>query len=380
VKGPLLITAVTLALITFPTRAVAATECAPAAVAGIAATPWAQQRLAPERAWVLTRGANLPIAVVDTGVSAAAPALAGAVMKGRDVATGKAASTDCSGHGTFVAGLIAARPTAGLGLIGIAPKARILPIRVTVDVNQVDANQLAKGIRAGVDGGARVVAVSVSSATSTRALRQAVAYAKRHDVLVVASTDAGQLAGTGPVYPAALPGVLAVASTGADGTASTGASTVIPALAAPGVALVSIAPRGPGSVTGSNSGVAVAFVAGTAALVRAYRPQLSAAQVRSRLEATADHPSTALPDPGLGYGIVDPAAALSTELPLESGPVSPPAPAAPLTFTLPPAADAAPQRTALTASAAVAGGGGLLAVAIPVLRRGRRRRWKPGPN
>jgi membrane-anchored mycosin MYCP len=360
-------------------RPAQALGCAAPATTVVRDVPWAQQLLRPERAWVLTRGGGVVVAVVDTGVSAATPALAGAVYAGRDVTTNSRADSDCSGHGTFVAGLIAARPVSGSGFAGIAPAARVLPIRVTTDQNQIDAAKLASGIRAAVDGGARVVAVAVGTTADTPALRGAVAYAGSHDVLIVASADATASLGGGPVYPAALPGVVAVASIGSVSTTAPGARAGVgPALAAPGSNLLSVAPQGTGNVTASGSGVGVGFVAGTAALVRGYRPRLTVAQVRQRLETTADHPTGRLPDPTLGYGVVDPGAAVTTVLPEETGETPPNSHAQPVKIVVPLPEDRRPAYTALTASAAVAGCAGLGGLLIAAIRRGRRRGWRPG--
>ena len=335
--------------------------------------------MAPQRAWVLTRGGGLVVGVVDTGVSAKTPALAGAVLPGRDVTTNKAANSDCRGHGTFLAGLLAARPNvAGSGLAGIAPGVRVLPIRVAADEQQVDAGRLAAGIRAAVDGGARVVAVGVATATAPPALRSAVRYAIGHDVLVVASTDAPGLAAgsTGQSYPAALTGVLAVASIQSDGR-PTSRGRATPALAAPGAGLVSVAPEGDGNVVASGSGVAVAFVAGAAALVRDYRPSLKAPDVARRLEATADHPTARLPDPTLGYGMVDPVAAVTTALPQESGQTASTPRPQPITIVLPKPENRRPTHIALIGSAAVTGAAALGGLLVATIRRGRRRGWRP---
>jgi membrane-anchored mycosin MYCP len=118
-------------------------------------------------------------------------------------------------------------------------------------------------------------------------------------------------------------------------------------------------------------------VAGTAALVRSYYPNLSAAQVVQRLELTADQPGTALPNPEVGYGIVDPYTALTTVLPQESGgqaPTVPPAPAIHLPPQVPP--DTWPLIGALivcglVAAALVTGG-----VAAHIVKHGRRRGWR----
>lgn len=253
-------------------------RCAPAEDTVAAAEPWAQRRLAPERAWQLARGA-VTVGVVDTGVSAAAPALAGSVLPGTDLAGG-AGDTDCSGHGTFLAGLLAARPVPGSPFSGVAPGARLLPVRVADDPARVDPAKVAAGIRAAVDGGARVVAVGVVVGVETPELRAAVEYAAAEDVLVVASAavrEAGRRA-----YPAALPGVVGVAPVGPDGPVGDAESLgAAPLVAAPAAQLVGIAPEGRGHRMGSAPELAVAFVAGAAALVRDYRPELTAAEVRA---------------------------------------------------------------------------------------------------
>jgi len=366
-------------------------RCAGSATTADPSVPWAQRRLGGDRAWVLTRGGSTLVAVVDTGVSATAPALAGAVEPGVDVRSGGRADTDCSGHGTFVAGLLAARPSPGRGLAGVAPDVRVLPIRVTDNPDDVDPARLAAGIQAAVDSSARVIAVPVSTSTAPPALRTAVANAVQRDVLVVAAaeTPAGVTGGTaaGPTarnptaYPAALPGVLAVAPIGPDGKPGTDTPAATqPSLAAPGSNLTSIATAGPGTITANGRGLAVAFVAGAAALVRSYRPGLTVAQVQHRLEATADHPSNRLPDPLLGYGVVDPAAAVTTALPEESGdPVSQPNPP-PIRVPGIASPDPAPARIALTAVAVLAATVGLGAVLAATLARGRRRRWRPADH
>jgi membrane-anchored mycosin MYCP len=356
-------------------------QCAAPATTIVRATPWAQQALAPQRAWALTRGEGVVVGVVDTGVSAASPALSGLVLPGRDVNTKRRADDDCSGHGTFVAGLLAARPRAGSGFAGIAPGARVLPVRVNTDESQVDPASLSAGIRAAVDDGAQVITVAEGTSSAPAALRAAVAYAATHDVLVVASADQPDSSRGGPVYPAALPGVMAVGSIQSSGkpVALTPASSP-PALASPGSDLVSVAPVGAGNVTASGSGVAVAFVAGAAALVRAYRPKLTAPQVRHRLETTADHPSGRLPDPFLGYGMVDPVAALTTELPEESGEVAPQPHAEPVEVVLPTPRNRRPEHIALITSAAVTGLAALGGLAAATARRGRRRGWRPASD
>ncbi|MBT0770193.1 S8 family serine peptidase [Kineosporia sp. J2-2] len=364
-----------------PGTARAEPECAPAAKDSVAGVPWAQQRLAPEQAWGLTRGGGELVAVVGTGVSSGAPALKGSVLAGRDVRTGGRADSDCPGHGTFVAGLIAASPQPKQGLAGVAPAARILPVRVTDDQDDVDAAMLARGIRAAVDGGAGVVAVTVSAGSGTKALRAAVAYAKKHDVVLVASTDRpSTLTSDSTVaYPAALPGVLAVASVSAEGSVSNAAGSGRPLLAAPGENLISVAPKGSGQVSAGGSGVATGFAAGAAALVRAYRPDLTAPQVIARLEATADHPSGDLPDAGLGYGIVDPTSAVTTDLTSEEDYRADSLVSPVLDVPLATSPDTGPRSVALLVSGVALGSTTLVALVFSLVREARRRRRQPVP-
>jgi type VII secretion-associated serine protease mycosin len=289
--------------------------------------PWAQQRLAPDRVWPLTKGAGVTVGVVDTGVDAKTPQLSGRVQRGLDVANpgDKPANDDCFGHGTFVAGIIAAGTRSGTGFSGIAPDARILPIRcatVTQDGSppSLTAVEMANGIRAAVDGGARVINISASTDVPDPGLANAVRYAADHDVVVVASAANSAQEGDPVTYPAALPTVIAVGAVDITGNKADFSQTgKFVSLVAPGVGVTSVGPRGAGHWLGSGTSYAAPFVAGAAALVRAYHPNLTAEQVKRRLELTADHPAAALPDPGFGWGTVNVMAAVTTVLPEESG-------------------------------------------------------------
>ncbi|GAA0556070.1 S8 family serine peptidase [Saccharopolyspora spinosporotrichia] len=354
-------------------------QCAAPADNVVREIPWPQQRLAPRSAWALNQGGSTLVGVVDTGVSAAAPALAGRVLPGQDVLGSGPANNDCAGRGTFMAGLIAAGQTTGVGFAGIAPRARILPIRVAQNPNEVDPGRLAAGIRAAVDGGAKVIAVSMGTPSPAADLRAAVDYAAGRDALVIAASDMNVQDGQ-TSYPAAFPSVLPVSGIDESGSpANRGGSNApaqAPALVAPSSNVVSIAPAGAGHITASGGGIGVAFVAGAAALVRSYHPDLSAAQVRHRLEATADHPPAVLPDPALGFGVVDPRAALATVLPEESGDRPTPAPAPDVRVPPVPAADDTPVFIALAVTALTVSAASLGALAAALVTRGRRRKWR----
>lgn len=353
-------------------------QCLPAPVGSNPDIPWPQRHLTPERAWALTEGAGVVVAVLDSGVDARSPQLSGRVLPGVDLTRtgGGRADSDCLGHGTFVAGIIAAAPAAGTGVAGVAPKVRILPIRIT-DRSAGAPEAIATGIRTAVDRGAGVINVSAGTTVRNPAMEEAVRYAERRNVVVVAA--AGNRA-EGPgvrTYPAALPGVLAVGAMNNSGRRSDSATQSAPvALVAPGEDVVSIGPRGPGHWQGSGTSYAAPFVSGTVALVRAYRPGLSAAQIRHRLQATADLPAAELPDALLGWGVVNPMAALATVLPEEgkAGAVAGEAQRA-VAPDLRRSPEVGPFLAAGVALVLLAAAGGaVLAVLGPA---GHRRRWRP---
>jgi membrane-anchored mycosin MYCP len=360
-----------------------ASGCAGPATQVIHGTPWAEAYLDAGLLRSYSAGAGQVVAVVDSGVSAAAPALAGSVLPGASMVHAGPGNTDCLGEGTFVAGLIVAHPMPGTGLAGLAPAARILPVAVTAASGQASSRAVAAGIRYAVASGATVIDVSLTTPPGPSAtLLAAVRYAQARNVVVVAGVPAGGSVGTVPAntvgYPAAYPGVLAVSAVGSGGApVSAGAAGVRVDLAAPGAGLVSVGPAGAGNIQASGAGLASAFVAAAAALVRSYLPGLTAAQVIHRLEATADPLGAAVPDPQVGYGAVDPYAALTAVLPEEWGGR---APARPVVTA--PRLPARPVRSGwpLAAGVLMVGLSALLtaglAVALHVGRHGRGRRWR----
>ncbi|MCX5096950.1 S8 family serine peptidase [Streptomyces sp. NBC_00365] len=253
------------------------------------AVPWAQQQLGLGRLAQFTEGSGVTVGVVDTGVSASASALHGRVAGTHD------ALQDCVGHGTFVAGIVAAAPRAGSGFSGVAPAAKVFAARGTDAAGTARADLVAQGIRAAVNGGAEVVEVSAALTRTTPELTSAVHYAQQHDVLVVApavpDTQDTSAYGTAPperFWPAAESGVLAVVDVDIDGHRPDAA--LVPAradLAAPGQGVTGVGPSGAGHYLASGASVAAGFVTGAAALVRAYQPELTAQQVAARLKATS---------------------------------------------------------------------------------------------
>ncbi|MFE6777599.1 S8 family serine peptidase [Streptomyces sp. NPDC057702] len=336
------------------------------------ARPWTVGALGLPRAWSLSQGEGVTVAVVDTGVGSNVAALAGRV-RGID-----GADEDCVGHGSFAAGLIAGARLEGVGPAGVAPRSRVLAVRGTDARGVPSARRVADGIRAAADGGARVIYVGHALTDGRAELTSAVAYAGRHDALVVAPAVPDPVprapgarqepAPEQPWYwPAAAPGALAVGGYGP----ATSSPTRAPApprvarldLVAPGEMVVGVGPGGSGHFLGSGASLAAAQVAGAAALVRAQRPGLSAPQVARQLTAAA-YPAS---PPRL-----DPYAAMTAVLGQERGAAPRPAPA-----RMPdPGSTTSRDRALLVAGVA----GGLVLVTgalLAVIPRGRARGWRP---
>ncbi|MEV2236601.1 type VII secretion-associated serine protease mycosin [Micromonospora sp. NPDC049891] len=378
----------TTAVAMVPARAAPGCASPPAPARPVAATPWPQHRYAPERLARLATGAGVTVAVLDSGVDRRHPQLVGRVLAGTDLLDpGGNGSLDCVGHGTGVASVIAAAPRDGTSFRGLAPQARILPVRVSEQqvvegrgTGRTAAPQdLGRAVRWAVDNGAAVVNLSVVLYADHPAVRTAVAYAVSRDVVVVAA--AGNLSGGGGPrpYPATYDGVLGVGAVGADGLRAdfshTGAHVD---LVAPGVDVLIAAP-GQGHRTADGTSYAAPFVAATAALLRQYRPDLSAVEVARRIIVTAD------PAPGGGYGagVLNPYRAVT-----ETGSVPGPArPATGLADQRPDPALLAQQdrRSDARTRALLLTGVGVPLVAAVVLAaavtpRGIRRRWRPADH
>ncbi|MGY0007336.1 type VII secretion-associated serine protease mycosin [Micromonospora sp. I033] len=373
-----------------PAAARAPSACAapPAPARPVAEQPWPQQRYAPDRLTPLATGAGVVVAVVDSGVDRSHPQLTGRVLDGADfLDPGGDGTRDCAGHGTGVASIIAAAPRPGVAFRGLAPRARILPVRVSeqqvVDGREsgrtVDPADFARAVRWAVDHDADVVNLSVVLYADHPAVRAAIAYAVRRDVVVVAA--AGNLHDTGDPrpYPAAYDGVLGVGAIGADGTRAAFSQTgPYVDLVAPGTDVLMAAPR-QGHHRAEGTSYAAPFVAGTAALLRQYRPELGAAEVARRIVTSAD-PAPGRGD-GYGAGVLNPYRAV-TESTVEA--TARAGAGAALPVDRPDAVELAREARRATArdrALLVAGATGTAALVVVllavVLPRGTRRRWHP---
>ena len=361
-----------------PAAAAPTTRCTTPSQKLLPEVPWTHERLKPQRVWPLTKGEGVLVAVIDTGVDAAVPQLAGKVRRGVDVVNrAGAADDDCYGHGTFVAGVIAARPASGTGMVGLAPGATIMPIRQANGPSDGTASTLARSIRAAVDAGASVINVSASTFFPSEELRLAVEYAAGRDVLLVAAASNEAQQGNPVAYPAAYPQVLAVGSVGPDGRRSEFSEVgSYLDLMAPGVDVVSLSRGGVGHLVDSGTSYATPFVAATAALVRSYHPKLTAVQVKRRLELTADHPGTTLPDQQMGWGVVNPYQAVTTILPEEHTRVPAVGPQPPLNPVAQSAAETSAREAAFEFSLTAVVLAGLIGLVGYLIPRGTRRGWR----
>ncbi|MFF6786193.1 type VII secretion-associated serine protease mycosin [Streptomyces sp. NPDC012510] len=285
----------------------------------IKGTPWALQRVLLDELWQGTeKGKGIRVAVIDTGVDDSNPQLKTAVDRaaGRDfLAKGKGAdpTNDREGHGTKVAGIIAARPHDGTGFVGLAPNATIIPIRQNDAENSGDSDSMAEAITYAVSQDADVINISQDTTkplSGTSTLAQAVRAAIAQDVVVVASAGNDGLDGAYKnTYPAAFPGVLAVASSDRNNErASFSQAGEFVGVAAPGVDIVSTVPGG-GQCTDNGTSFSAPFVAGVAALLKEKHEDWSTAQIVTQIEQTAERAVNGH-DNFVGWGVVDPVRAV----------------------------------------------------------------------
>jgi serine protease len=280
------------------------------------------------QAWASSRGAGVTVALLDTGVDAQQPDLAGSVITGPDyTGSGRRPGEPFWGvHGTEMASLIAGHghgPGGSEGITGVAPAARILSVRVTLESDDPLLAQpavaarlpgaIARGIRYAVSHGARVIDLPLDPAPAggggSAAERSAVRHALALGAVLVAPAGDDGATTDAPDYPAAYPGVIAV---GAFGSALVKApfSSRQPyvTVTAAGAGVTAATPTGYAEVNSTSAASAV--VAGVVALIRAQFPGLTPAQVTEALTgSTAYHPAGGRRD-GSGYGTVDAAAAL----------------------------------------------------------------------
>lgn len=257
------------------------------------------------RAWDRTRGrATVRIGVVDSGIRASHPDLNGKLAAQYDFASGDGVAEDTVGHGTHVSGVAAAETGNRAGVAGACPNCKLVVAKVDRR-GEIDAAAVIKGINWAANRGAKVINLSLGAPGYVEAEARAVSYAQRRGAVVVAA--AGNANSTVREYPAAYRGVLAVAATTRAGTRAnfSNRGDWID-VAAPGVGILSTAPRGYTTLSGTS--FSSPYVAGVAGLL-ASQGRGPAAIIR-RITSTATDLGPAGRDPYYGAGRLDAAAAV----------------------------------------------------------------------
>jgi type VII secretion-associated serine protease mycosin len=323
---------------------------------------WVLGMLNVTAAWPRSEGAGVTVAVIDSGVNPYVSDLIGSVTTGPDytgVTTGSA-SPDWGVHGTWMASLIAGHGHGGgSGVIGVAPRARILSIRVIPDrgdphYGRYEREQeasiqqsLANGINYAVARGAQVISMSIGYSAPSGTVRAALQHAYDRGVVVLASAgNSGDQGGSGrdgdapESFPADYPGVISVGAVDSSGAvASFSSANLSVQVAAPGVSVPAQGRDGQyWWVSGTSP--ACALVAGVAALIKSRYPGLAPDLVATALTTTTTYRPAGGYDSQVGFGVVDATAALTK--------------AAQLAHAPPTSAATSPTRAAPTAAATAA--------------------------
>jgi thermitase len=243
------------------------------------AATWSVGKVDASQAWPLVQGRRIPpIAVLDSGIDAAHPGLAGRVAAARDFVDATGDTSDAMWHGTAVAGVIAA------GQSSVCPDCTIVSAKVLGAQGTGNDDEIARGLLWALGRGARVVNLSMTGTAEAPSLRDAIRTATRDGVVVVAA--AGNGGSSQPSFPAADPNVIGVAATTPTDTvyrwSNRGPWVTV---AAPGEALTTL--RGGGYTTFIGTSAAAPAVAAAAAECLAVAPKLSPAAVRRILVETA---------------------------------------------------------------------------------------------
>ena len=264
---------------------------------------WHLRQIGGPLAWSLSTGSqSVVVAIVDSGVYPHHPDLVSKLVPGWNFVKNNADTADVLGHGTAVAGVVAAATNNGLGVAGVTWESRIMPL-VVVDAQDNSAySDIAAAIQYAVDHGARVINVSIGGPKSSITIQKAVDYAWKNGALVFASAMNEGVSAR--FYPAACTHAIAVGATDEnDRLASFSNYGSWITLVAPGTGILSTADGG-GYSFWSGTSFASPIAAGVASLMLSINPSLTNEEVLSILKDTAER-TGAEPDAYLGWGRVN---------------------------------------------------------------------------
>lgn len=280
------------------------------------ARQWGHKAIDVFGAWDYTRGdPRVVVAVVDTGIDLHHPDLEKQIIASRTFVPGTTSAADDNGHGTHVAGVIAAESNNSVGIAGVAPGCKLLAVKVLDAKGEGNTSDIVAGLLYAADAGARIINLSLGGGSGSRALEEAIRYAHGKGSLVVAAM--GNDGRNVQEYPAAYAGVLSVGATTRDGhIAEFSNFGGWISVAAPGDGIWSTMPtyestlgetEGAGMGYGFLSGTSMAtpYVAGVAALVASLYPGMPPASIKAQIERTADNMGTPGFDGFFGHGQIN---------------------------------------------------------------------------
>ncbi|MCP4539359.1 MAG: S8 family serine peptidase [Chloroflexi bacterium] len=277
---------------------------------------WNLAAMRVPEAWASSTGQGIVIADIGTGVDLDHPDLAANIVGGYNFVNDTTVPEDDVGTGTFIAGIIAGVPNNG-GIVGVAPHAKIMPVKVIDSNGAFTSADVAAGIRWAYDNGARLINLSfmftMESATIDDALEHAfyaLVFGMEGDCGGTDYADHGCTIQNQNVWPARYANVEGIGSTDIDNQLSDFSTEFQPMVVAPGEGIYSTGLNG-GYATGSSTGYASAHAAGVAALVWAANPTYYDGDVRGAILHSADDLGYVTPSMAVGFGLIDAAAAIT---------------------------------------------------------------------
>lgn len=338
---------------------------APAMAESTRSKQWFLDAMQAESMWKASTGKDVTVAVIDTGVDPNNPDLKGRVLKGKDFAPSSRAGdehTDYNGHGTGMAGLIAGTGafSGGNGAFGLAPGAKILPVRMPGpgDISPFEVNaRLSQAIRYAADAGAQVINISLTAGNDSQQVTSAVKYALNKGSLIFAGVGNSGDKGNPVQYPAATPGVVGVGAVGKDlhKTVFSEYGQQVD-ISAPGDEMVHACGGKTGLCESHGTSDATAIASASAALIWSKHPAWTNNQVLRVMLNTIGAPTGGEKrNDSIGYGIVRPRIALKT--PGDPGPANKyPLPDYPVGASKPSKGAQAPDASSSAAPAAASNG------------------------